>query len=116
MTNASSKITSKPLHTRVIVQLLPVGSEETTTASGLIVVQQTKDGSPVNPIRLATVIAVGDGEYMYDGKLRPLLVKAGDTVRCHENDVLPLDSIVDYTQPYVGIVDERQILTVEVSG
>ena len=62
----------RPLHARV---LLKRKSEEERTAGGLYIPDSAKERA-----NQATVIAVGKGRILPDGKVAPLTVKAGDTV------------------------------------
>jgi chaperonin GroES len=62
----------RPLQDRVIVKRL---EEEQKTKGGIIIPDTAKE----KPIE-GKVIAVGNGKVQEDGKVRPLDVKAGDTV------------------------------------
>jgi len=62
----------RPLHDRIIVERL---DQETKTASGLII----PDAAAEKPDQ-GTVLAVGNGKILEDGKVRPLDVKVGDRV------------------------------------
>ena len=62
----------RPLHDRVLVKRL---ESEHNTASGIVI----PDSAAEKPAQ-GEVIAVGAGEILQDGKLRPLEVKAGDKV------------------------------------
>lgn len=62
----------RPLHDRV---LLKRKSEEERTAGGLYIPDSAKERA-----NQATVISVGKGRILPDGKVAPLTVKAGDTV------------------------------------
>lgn len=62
----------RPLHDRVLVKRL---ENEHNTASGIVI----PDSAAEKPAQ-GEVIAVGAGEILQDGKLRPLEVKAGDKV------------------------------------
>ena len=62
----------RPLQDRVIVKRL---EEEQKTKGGIIIPDTAKE----KPIE-GKVIAVGNGKVQEDGKIRPLDVKAGDTV------------------------------------
>ena len=62
----------RPLHDRVIVKRL---EEERVSAGGIVI----PDSAAEKPSR-GKVIAVGAGKVLDDGKVRPLDVKAGDTV------------------------------------
>ena len=62
----------RPLQDRVIVRRV---KEEEKTKGGLYIPDTAKE----KPIE-ATVVAVGNGKVLEDGKVRPLDVKAGDRV------------------------------------
>ncbi len=62
----------RPLHDRVIIRRL---EEERKSAGGIVI----PDTAAEKPMR-GEVVAVGPGKLLDDGKLRPLDVKAGDTV------------------------------------
>jgi chaperonin GroES len=62
----------RPLHDRVVIKRL---KEEEKTRGGIIIPDTAKE-KPVE----AKVIAVGSGKVLEDGTVRPLEVKAGDTV------------------------------------
>ncbi len=62
----------RPLQDRVLVKRM---EEETKTAAGIIIPDSNKE----KPAQ-GKVIAVGTGYRTEDGKVRPLDVKAGDTV------------------------------------
>ena len=62
----------RPLHDRIIVKRV---EEEERTAGGIIV----PDSAREKPQR-GNVIAVGKGKILEDGSVRPLEIKAGDTV------------------------------------
>ena len=65
-------MTIRPLHDRVLVKRK---AEAERTAGGLYIPETAKE----RPVE-ADVIAVGNGKLLEDGTLRPLTVKAGDTV------------------------------------
>ena len=65
-------MTIRPLHDRILVKR---EQEQERTAGGLFIPDSAKE----KPIQ-AKVIAVGNGKIGEDGKVRPLDVKAGDTV------------------------------------
>jgi chaperonin GroES len=65
-------MTIRPLHDRILVKR---EQEQERTAGGLFIPDSAKE----KPIQ-AKVIAVGNGKITEDGKVRPLDVKAGDTV------------------------------------
>lgn len=62
----------RPLHDRIIVERL---SEDEKSAGGIIIPDSAKE----KPMK-GKVIAVGKGKVAEDGTVRPLDVKAGDTV------------------------------------
>jgi len=62
----------RPLHDRLIVKRL---TEEAKTKGGIIIPDSAKE-KPVE----ATVVAVGNGKVLEDGKVRPLDIKSGDRV------------------------------------
>jgi chaperonin GroES len=62
----------RPLQDRVLVKRM---EEETKTAAGIIIPDSNKE----KPAQ-GKVVAVGTGYRLEDGKVRPLDVKAGDTV------------------------------------
>lgn len=96
------------------MRLLPIlmAGEEQKTAGGLILVAPA-DGSMLdNPVREALVLAVGDGEVLFDGTLRQLSVTPGQRVLLHTNEVLPFKPILDPSELVEGLISERQILMV----
>jgi chaperonin GroES len=62
----------RPLHDRVIIKRL---EEEKVSAGGIVI----PDSAAEKPIR-GEVIAAGNGKILEDGKVRPLDIKAGDTI------------------------------------
>ncbi len=62
----------RPLQDRIIVKRL---AEENKTKGGIIIPDSAKE----KPLE-GKVIAVGNGKLQDDGKLRPLDIKAGDTI------------------------------------
>jgi chaperonin GroES len=62
----------RPLQDRVIVKR----TEEVEKTKGGIIIPDTAKEKPIE----GKVIAVGNGKILEDGKVRPLDVKAGDTV------------------------------------
>jgi len=62
----------RPLHDRVLVRRL----EEDQKTAGGIIIPDTAEEKPMQ----GEVIAVGSGHIQDDGSVRPLDVKAGDTV------------------------------------
>ena len=62
----------RPLHDRILVKRL---ESEEKTKGGIIIPDAAKE----KPIE-GKVIAAGNGKVLEDGKVRPLDVKAGDTI------------------------------------
>lgn len=62
----------RPLHDRVILKRL---EEEEKTAGGIIIPDTAKEKP-----QQGKVVAVGKGRFMENGKIVPLIVKAGDRV------------------------------------
>lgn len=62
----------RPLHDRIIVERL---TEDEKTAGGIIIPDSAKEKP-----QKGKVIAVGKGKIGEDGSVRPLDVKAGDTI------------------------------------
>ena len=62
----------RPLQDRVIVKRI---EEEARTKGGIIIPDSAKE----KPLQ-AKVLAVGNGKVLEDGKVRPLDIKAGDTI------------------------------------
>jgi chaperonin GroES len=62
----------RPLADRIVVKRLP---QEEKTKGGLIIPDTAKE----KPLE-GTVVAVGNGKLLKNGKLRPLSVKPGDRV------------------------------------
>ncbi len=62
----------RPLHDRIIVKRL---AEEERTKGGIIIPDTAKE----KPLE-GSVLAVGNGRIMEDGKVRPMDVKKGDKV------------------------------------
>lgn len=62
----------RPLNDRVIVKRL---EEERTSPGGIVI----PDSAAEKPVR-GQVVAVGAGKVQEDGRVRPLGIKAGDTV------------------------------------
>ncbi len=65
-------MTIRPLHDRILAKRL---QEEEKTAGGLFIPDTAKE----KPLE-GKVIAVGNGKILEDGKVRPLDIKAGDTI------------------------------------
>ena len=72
MAATQTTVRIRPLHDRVIVQRLEEGEQKV----GGIIIPDTAKEKPVE----ATVVAVGNGKVLKDGKLRKLDVKAGDRI------------------------------------
>ncbi|CAN5257399.1 co-chaperone GroES [soil metagenome] len=64
----------KPLHDRVLLERLDSKDEQKST--GGIIIPDTAKEKPIE----GKVVAVGDGARSEDGKITPLVVKAGDRV------------------------------------
>lgn len=62
----------RPLYDRILVKRR---EHEETTASGIIIPDTAQERT-----QTGLVVAVGQGRLLQDGSLRPLIVKAGDTV------------------------------------
>ena len=62
----------RPRHDRLIVKRL---TDENTTKGGII----SPDSAKEKPLE-AKVVAVGNGKILEDGKVRPMDIKAGDTI------------------------------------
>ena len=62
----------RPLHDRIIVQRLEEGEQKI----GGIIIPDTAKEKPLE----GKVISVGNGKVLEDGKVRPLDIKAGDTI------------------------------------
>lgn len=62
----------RPLHDRVLVKRM---EEERTSPGGIVI----PDSATEKPVK-GEVIAVGNGKILENGEVRPLDVKAGDTV------------------------------------
>ena len=62
----------RPLHDRVLVKRI----EEKEVAKGGIIIPDTAKEKPLE----GKVIAVGNGKVLEDGKVRPLDIRAGDTI------------------------------------
>ncbi|MDY6993408.1 MAG: co-chaperone GroES [Pseudomonadota bacterium] len=62
----------RPLHDRVIIKRV---EEESKTPGGIVI----PDSATEKPIR-GQVVAVGNGQILDNGSVRPLDVKVGDTV------------------------------------
>jgi len=62
----------RPLQDRIIIKRV---AEENKTKGGLFIPETAKE----KPLE-GHVVAVGNGKLLEDGKLRPLDIKAGDTV------------------------------------
>jgi chaperonin GroES len=62
----------RPMADRILVKRIP---EETKTAGGILIPDNAKE----KPME-GSVVAVGNGKILNDGKVRPLEVKVGDKV------------------------------------
>ena len=62
----------RPLHDRVVIKRV----EEKQKTKGGIIIPDTAKEKPVE----GKVVAVGNGKVLEDGKVRPLDIKAGDTI------------------------------------
>ena len=69
---AKKSLKIRPLHDRIIVRR---EEEERTSAGGIVI----PDSAAEKPIR-GTVLAVGKGKILEDGKVRSLDVKVGDQI------------------------------------
>jgi chaperonin GroES len=72
VTVMADKLKIRPLHDRVIIKRL----EEERTSPGGIVIPDTATEKPIK----GKVIAVGKGKILENGTVRPLDIKAGDSV------------------------------------
>lgn len=103
-----------PLHDRLVVLVLPPEfAGERTTEGGLIIpTSNNQEGGLLNPLRHAIVEETGSGEILYDGSIRELSVKTGDTVLVLESEVLLLEPNYDPSVPARGIISERHVLCI----
>jgi chaperonin GroES len=62
----------RPLYDRIVVRR---SEEETTSAGGIVL-----PGSAAEKPNQGEVIAVGEGQVMQDGSIRPLNLKVGDKI------------------------------------
>lgn len=62
----------RPLHDRIIVRRM---EEEKTSAGGIVI----PDSATEKPIK-GEVVAVGNGKILENGEVRPLELKAGDSI------------------------------------
>ena len=62
----------RPLHDRIIVQRIEEGEQKI----GGIIIPDTAKEKPLE----GKVVAVGNGKVLEDGKVRPMDIKAGDTI------------------------------------
>ena len=62
----------RPLHDRIIVKRM---EEERMSAGGIVI----PDAATEKPVK-GEVVAVGSGKHLENGEVRPLELKAGDTV------------------------------------
>ena len=65
-------MTIRPLQDRILVKRV---QEEEKTKGGIIIPDSAKE----KPLE-AKVVAVGNGKILEDGKVRPMDIKAGDTI------------------------------------
>ena len=65
-------MTIRPLHDRILAKRI---QEQEKTAGGLFIPDTAKE----KPLE-GKVVAVGNGKILEDGKVRPLDIKAGDTI------------------------------------
>jgi chaperonin GroES len=91
----------KPLGERVVVRR---EKEETKTSTGIILGETNKEKS-----RIATVVALGTGRILDNGKTVPFNVKVGDRVFLSS---YAGDNEVTYEDDDLTIVDQSQILAV----
>jgi chaperonin GroES len=91
----------KPLGERVVVKR---EKKETKTSTGIILGENTKEKS-----RIATVVALGTGRILDNGKTVPFSVKEGDRVYLSS---YAGDNEVTYDDEDLLIVDQSQILAV----
>lgn len=91
----------KPLGERVVVRR---EKEETKIATGIILGETNKEKS-----RIATVVALGTGRILDNGKTVPFDVKVGDKVFLSS---YAGDNEVTYEGEDLTIIDQNQILAV----
>jgi chaperonin GroES len=91
----------KPLGERVVVRR---EKEETKTSTGIILGETNKEKS-----RIATVVALGTGRILDNGKTVPFNVSVGDRVFLSN---YAGDNEVTYEEDELLIVDQSQILAV----
>jgi chaperonin GroES len=91
----------KPLGERVVVRR---EKEETKTSTGIILGEANKEKS-----RIATVVALGTGRILDNGKTVPFNVSVGDRVFLSN---YAGDNEVTYEEDELLIVDQSQILAV----
>ena len=91
----------KPLGERVVVRR---EKEETKTETGIILGETNKEKS-----RIATVVALGTGRILDNGKTVPFDVKVGDKVFLSS---YAGDNEVTYEGEDLTIIDQNQILAV----
>ena len=94
----------RPLHDRVIVKRV---AEEEKTKGGIIIPDTAKE----KPIE-GTVLAVGNGKVLEDGKVRSLDVKAGDRILFtkYAGTEVTLDGeehLVISEEDILGVVEEK---------
>lgn len=81
-----------------------------TTTGGLFVPVAANTSEA--DVQEAEVIAVGEGEILYNGHVRCLSLRVGDVVLVRASEVLPLVPPTDPTAPIDGIISERNVLCV----
>lgn len=98
----------QPLYDQVLVTVAPQGTTEVTTSSGIVLVKTANPHSRQN-LKRGTVTAVGAGEILYNGEIRPLGIKLGDTVLFAESDGLLLENTQSAEDPELFFIGERFI-------
>lgn len=91
----------KPLGERVVVRR---EKGETKTSTGILLGKTTEEKS-----RIATVVALGTGRILENGKTAPFHVKVGDRVFLSS---YAGDNEITYEDDELVIVDQSQILAV----
>lgn len=91
----------RPLHDRVIVKRKEI---ESKSAGGIVLT-----GSAASKSTHATVIAVGNGRILENGKLKPLDVKIGDVVIFNESYGAKTEKI---DNEEILIISESDILAI----
>lgn len=105
----------KPLHDRVLVRIDPdvEPTEEKKTDGGIILVEShsASSGNGLAP-QLVTVVEIGEGEILYDGRIRRLAVRAKDRVLVDKANLHPVEDSYDPTKAFLCVVSERDIICV----